>query len=324
MSKFISHFADYLETMLSYREALGFSRYSHEPHLLNFDRYAVTNYPNSLLLEKNIVISWLDELMEKGVQTLNAKASAIRLFGKYLTSIGQMAYILPDEYVSQPPNFTPYIFTDDELSRLFYAADRLSKGFIDVTASKTMPVLLRLIYTCGLRPNEARELLYQNVNFEAGEIFVTKTKRKKERLIVMSDDMLGFMKRYDAIRNTFAADSAYTFPRKDGAVYTTSQLERLFKKCWSNANPSIPAETLPNVRVYDLRHRFASAVLNKWLDERQNLYNKLPYLRAYMGHDRMSETAYYIHILPENLVKNAGIDWTAFEDLIPEVTVWQA
>lgn len=258
------------------------------------------------------------------MRTLNAKASSLRLFGKYLTSVGQLAYILPDEYVSQPKNsFTPYIFTDNELSKLFCAADRLSKGFIDVTAAKTMPVLFRLLYTCGLRPNEARELLYQNVNFKTGEILITKTKRKKERLIVMSDDVLGFMKRYDVIRNTFAADSAYIFPRLDGAAYTTSQLERLFKKCWSNANPSISAETLPSVRVYDLRHRFASAVLNKWLDERQNLYNKLPYLRAYMGHDRMSETAYYIHILPENLVKSAGIDWKAFEDLIPEVPVWQ-
>lgn len=65
MSKFISHFADNLEAMLSYREALGFSRHSNEPHLLNFDRYAATNYLDSLLLEKVIVIGWIDELMEK-------------------------------------------------------------------------------------------------------------------------------------------------------------------------------------------------------------------------------------------------------------------
>jgi len=49
----------------------------------------------------------------------------------------------------------------------------------------------------------------------------------------------------------------------------------------------------------------------------------MPYLQAFMGHAHLSETAYYIHILPENLVKSAGIDWNAFESLMPEVVPWQ-
>jgi len=44
----------------------------------------------------------------------------------------------------------------------------------------------------------------------------------------------------------------------------------------------------------------------------------LPYLRAYMGHEELSETAYYIHILPENLVKSAGVDWAALNNLLPD------
>ena len=43
------------------------------------------------------------------------------------------------------------------------------------------------------------------------------------------------------------------------------------------------------------------------------------YLQAYMGHDRLDETVYYVHLLPENLVQSAGIDWNAFDGLIPEV-----
>lgn len=82
-----------------------------------------------------------------------------------------------------------------------------------------------------------------------------------------------------------------------------------------------PSE-LPKVRIYDLRHRFASAVLNRWLDEKRNLYAMLPYLRAYMGHEKISTTAYYIHLLPENIVKSTGIDWTTLDELMPEVNVW--
>ena len=73
--------------------------------------------------------------------------------------------------------------------------------------------------------------------------------------------------------------------------------------------------------MYDLRHRFASAILNRWIDEKRDLYAMLPYLRAYMGHFDLSATAYYIHLLPESLVKSNGIDWAALESVIPEVGV---
>jgi integrase len=47
------------------------------------------------------------------------------------------------------------------------------------TEATIAPVLFRLIYTCGLRPNEGRELLRENVNLDSGELYVTNTKKKK-------------------------------------------------------------------------------------------------------------------------------------------------
>ena len=45
----------------------------------------------------------------------------------------------------------------------------------------------------------------------------------------------------------------------------------------------------------------------------------LPFLREYMGHKNLSETAYYIHILPENLIKSPAIDWDKFNAMFQEV-----
>ena len=39
-----------------------------------------------------------------------------------------------------------------------------------------------------------------------------------------------------------------------------------------------------------------------------------------MGHNSLSETAYYIHILPENIVKSSAIDRDKFNAMFPEVT----
>lgn len=43
------------------------------------------------------------------------------------------------------------------------------------------------------------------------------------------------------------------------------------------------------------------------------------YLRTFMGHQSLNETAYYIHLLPENLVKSPGVDWETLNAVLPEV-----
>ena len=68
--------------------------------------------------------------------------------------------------------------------------------------------------------------------------------------------------------------------------------------------------------LYSYRCRKAAYLLEKLNFLR--LFSR-HYLQAYMGHDRLDETVYYVHLLPENLVQSAGIDWNAFDGLIPEV-----
>ena len=43
------------------------------------------------------------------------------------------------------------------------------------------PVLYRLIYTCGLRPREGRELKTENINLKTGEILIVQTKKGQAR-----------------------------------------------------------------------------------------------------------------------------------------------
>ena len=59
--------------------------------------------------------------------------------------------------------------------------------------------------------------------------------------------------------------------------------------------------------------------ITKWLNENADLYAKVPYLSAYMGHTQFEDTAYYIHLLPEKLLSSSAVDWSKFSSLIPEV-----
>lgn len=316
MTEFSSLFGDRIAGFLDYRVARGFKRDSWLRHFIKFDRWCAENHPVQEELSRDFVHCWIGTDITSTFD-LSQRVSAMRQFGRYLCAIGEDAYVLPEKYAPMKSYASAYIFTDAEMTALFSAIDRLpstkNEPFFDVIA----PPMFRMIYTCGLRPNEGRELLTENVNLETGEILITHTKRNKERLVVMSDDMLAFARQYESKRKIICNGSPYFFPSANGKALTAQTIYSAFNRAWSHAD--LVGKYPGKVRVYDLRHRFASACLNRWLDQGENLMAMLPFLRAYMGHSTLTETAYYIHILPENLLKSSAIDWDKFNSMFPEV-----
>jgi len=303
--------------MLVFRIARGYKRDTYLNHYIRFDCYCYDQKYENPELTLDLVHEWLES---DGTSELAKRATAIRLFGQYLDAIGETAYVLPNKYaVGGKPN-PPYIFTDDEMTALFAAIDMLKPTGSEPYLNEIAPILFRLIYTCGLRPNEGRELLAESVNLDTGEILITHTKRNKERIVVMSDDMLAMSREYNLRRGAFGGNNPSFFPSNCGGPLTNEKVYSAFNKAWGVARRSLECPILTPVRVYCLRHRFASSCLNRWLDEGENLMAMLPYLSVYMGHAKLSETAYYIHILPENLIMSPGVDWDALNAILPEVS----
>lgn len=317
MNEFSSLFAVKIMAFLDYREARGYKRETYLRHLMKFDQWCVEKCPGKDMLDRETVHAWIDDCTGSGCGTPQ-KARALRQFGKYLRAVGEDAYVLPDKYAPFRSRSVPYLFTDSEMTALFRSIDALPPTSREPYLNEILPVMFRLIYTCGLRPNEGRELLEENVSLDTGEILITHTKHNKERVVVMSDDMLRFARKYRLRREIFAGSSLYFFPSACGGALKTETVYSAFNRAWSHAN--LPVKKARRIRVYDLRHRFASACLNRWLDNGENLMAMLPFLREYMGHKDLAETAYYIHILPENIIKSSAIDWNKFNSMFPEVS----
>ena len=174
----------------------------------------------------------------------------------------------------------------------------------------------RLIYFCGLRPNEGREIRRDDIDTDNRTLLIRENKTHKERLIPMAEDVAQLCSGYISKRDILFPDSEYLFPSPDGSPYPAKWLTRHFLLLWRQASPQ---DQHKRVRVYDLRHRFATAVLMDWLDRGEDLYTALPYLSAYMGHSDFRDTVYYIHPLPERLLKTSSIDWSRFSALLPEM-----
>lgn len=277
-----SGLAPAIRAMIDYKAAIGYEESTYLPRSQSLDRYCMENFPDETALTKEIVTGWLERKPGESIGYFHSRAAYARGLGKYLASMGIPAFILPERFTSGRSCFLPYIFTDSELTSLFLVIDTQ-----DGREGSLQPFLLstvfRLIYTCGLRPNEGRMLKRESVNLATGEILITETKHRKERIVVMSDDMMELAASYSRMRGAAYPDSPYFFPDRNGNAYSAQWMQNKFRAFFAAANPGTDPDMLPAVRIYDLRHRFASAALNRWLDNGENLFNRLPYLRTYMG-----------------------------------------
>lgn len=312
MKKLCAH----IEDMILYKESLGYSRKTYAGFLNDFASYVEIYHPNAVCLSEDIASGWCVKRDTEKASGFRRRCNALREFSKYLHAIGASKHILPTDFYPAIQKYTPYIFSDRELANIFSASDQVNYDKNAPCRHLIISVIYRLIYFCGLRPNEGRELRKNDVDFKNRTLFIRKNKVHQERLIPMASDVTDMCRNYYEKVSLIFPDSEYFFPAPWGTPYSAKWLTTYFLKLWNTVKP---ANNSARVRVYDLRHRYATAVLMKWMDEKTDLYAMFPYLSSYMGHTHFKDTAYYIHLLPENLLNSGAIDWTKFSKLIPEV-----
>ena len=317
--RYNSVFGKYLESMVEFKTALGYSPKTYASRSRSFDRYCADALYESTELTKELVTGWINSTAAS-LSEKNARVSFCRCFGRYLRSIGLEAYVIPERYYGGKTSFQPYIFTKKEMRGLFQQIDRLSK---DAFRQALLSVYFRLTYTSGLRPEEGRRIRQSDINFSSGRILVRARKKHRERIIVVSDDMLSLLKKYRKKVLMLYPECDWLFPNENGDPYPASWYQKKMKTAFRAANSEVDPDLLPSVRVYDLRHMFATTALHRWLENKEDLYARLPYLRMYMGHTSLNATAYYVHLLPETLVQSSGVDWKKMTSLIPEVELWE-
>ena len=290
------------EQMMSYRSAVGYATATYRNSIPPFLRYCAKHYPEAACISRDMLDRWLS-FYEYSINGQVAFISLIREYTKYRNFQGYPDFIPDDDYTIKRTPYTPYLFTDDELSGLFFTID----SYTGSTSGKRympemiLPVYSRLLYCCGLRPQEPPAIRCEDVDLVTGDVYIRQSKRHKDRHIIMSEDMLDLCRRYDMI----AGKREWFFQKWDGRPYERSWYNQVWRRLIAKAE--IQWRGTP--RPYDLRHAFASRNIIRWINAGKNVMELMPYLSAYMGHSELVSTFYYIHLLPEHLRKSKAIDW---------------
>jgi len=307
---FLEGLTNDFRTMLDIRSSLGYASATDESTLPPFIDYCGKNYPDAESITKRMVDGWLVYHPYKCARTQAVFISLLRHYAKFIRSLGKNAFIPDEEYTVRYERYRPYIFNDEELLALFQAMDAIMPHHKSPGREMIIPVLFRMMYCCGMRPSEPLRLRAEDVNLKNGDIYIRKSKKNKDRHIVMSEDVRCLCAKYSLL----AGKREWFFQKWDGGPLPTRWMTGQFHICWEQSG----LVKRGNPRPYDLRHVFATMNMMRWIDEGKDIMALLPYLSTYMGHADFSSTLYYIHLLPERLRRSAGIDWKQFSPIFGE------
>jgi integrase len=305
---------DYIQNYIELKKAIGYKYDAEASHLKRFDKFTLEKYPESAALTKEIVLDWCSKKDYEAQANQCSRASMIREFGKYLESIGSNVYILPKGYYPTEPQYMPYIYTTDELAKFFAETDKCRYSCECPYRHHIMPVIFRMIYTCGLRASEARLLKVGDVDLEGGILTITHSKKDNSRLVLMSDSLTERCRFYSKSVHPHPGPEDFYFPALEGKPMTLGNLYKNFRRFLWRARISHRGK---GPRVHDLRHTYAVHCLKKWVLQEKDLTVYLPILKTYMGHDSFNDTAYYLRmtadVFPDITLKME----THYLDLIP-------
>ena len=265
---FTSVLAPYMLDVVEQKRALGNKYNAGVEALSAFDDFCNEQQLRIPAISKELLQKWEKKRPHENETTQCFRISYVRILCKYLHSNG---YDAPCAFHPAPhvnKCFVPHIFTKDEIERLFSAVDCTKESSESPLRHLVMPVLFRLLYTCGLRVSEALHLKVADVDLDAGVLAIYGAKGDKERLVGISDSMLAYMKSYRSNPLVTNAKSIYFFPAPDGGFYDTSTIYDIFRKCLFDAG--IPHRGRgKGPRLHDLRHPYVKHTTKKYNSEKQ-------------------------------------------------------
>jgi integrase/recombinase XerD len=169
----------------------------------------------------------------------------------------------------------PVIMNRTELKQLFSAPKILKHR-----------IVLTLIYSAGLRGQEAINLKISDIDFGRMAIHIRQSKYKKDRIVPLSPTMAIGLKKYLKAENPYIW--VFNGKEPDGR-YSIRGLSWVMREALKKTNIA------KKVNLHSLRHSYATHLL----EEGVNIVT----LKELLGHAEITTTMIYLHVAQCDLVK---------------------
>ena len=322
--KFMSVFSVLVEGYISEKQAVGYRFKKGTELLKRFDTFVYTRGITEKDITKQLVIDWTARKPHESLSTQSGRISLLRGLAQYMNRIGYPAFVHPRAMVTLDRYaYIPYIFTSDEIKRIFEITDHYPLHESTPNRHLVLPLLFRLLYGCGLRISEALNLTIQDVDLKNGTLYIRNTKFNKERVLPMAESLKERCLIYCSAAQIGRMGNPYFFPSPSGDHYSESTVYKLFREVLRQAGISHLGRG-KGPRIHDFRHVFAVNCLKKWVLEGKDLNNCLPYLSAYLGHEDLRGSQRYLRLTADLYPDIISKVEESCSYTIPEVELYEA
>lgn len=145
--------------------------------------------------------------------------------------------------------------------------------------STVVPDIIEFLILTGARKGEAVHAKWEDVDFDRGLWTIPLSKSGKSRYVPLSQAAI------DVLMRRSGNDSEYIFPNP-----VTGEPLKHFHGTWDRIRQRAG---IPDVRIHDLRHNFASLLINSG----RSLYE----VQKLLGHSQISTTQRYAHLSQDTL-----------------------
>ena len=238
-----------------------------------------------------LIEDYIDDKLREGkaAATINLHLYQFRSFCKFAIDEGHpVPHILTRIKVLDTPKRLPRPLSDEQVLRLEAC---IKEAITQAERELNRKVAIRdlaclyLMWHCGMRNSEVRELLVRNVDLSGRKLFIEHSKEGKDRMIYISETTAAALSEHFANRRR--PNSPYVFAGRNGPMGLRSINYRFLgyrERC------DVP------VTPHRLRHTFASQMLAAGMS--------ITSLQRYMGHEQLNTTLLYAEVSDPMLQKD--------------------
>jgi integrase len=302
---------DDIERYVALRRSLGFKLEKPSRHLRSFARFAAERGERHI--HAATAVAWA---------TAAPTPEARHRWLGYVVRLARFlraedpAHEMPPANLFATPKVrpVPYIYARDELARILETAGQLRRQKPNPMRRQLYVMLFGLIAATGLRVSEALRLRLGDV-LPGGVLHIRETKFNKSRLVPLHKSVVEALDRYLDIRRRFAGSDDHLFLSMKGTALAYTTVNCTFRRILQLANIAPGRRRRP--RIHDLRHSFATRVLEQCGTDRDAVARHFVALATYMGHADIAHTYWYLQATPELMTDIAA----AAEALIAEAAL---
>lgn len=301
---YTSKLAPYIDGFLKERELKGYNSSAIKWNFLEIDKFCNDyNIKDHIIIEE-IVDKWRQTRTNDSPRSLYMKYNAWIQLGNYMCDLGIECYVPIPYRNGAQNNYIPYIFTHEEIQTIFLLSNSLTIRYqYGQTMIFTMPAILRLLYSTGLRIGEALAIKNKDIDFDKWTIVINDSKNNTQRLAAINDSLLSVLQQYkefrdkNPIKKILLPESPF-FITQRGKSCLGESVRIWFSDILNRAGISSKLGGNPP-RVHDLRHTAAVHSLAKMVSNNIDVYCGLPMISVFLGHNDPRSTNNYVRLTNE-------------------------